>query len=145
MRCRLNISKQTCPPGSPSIPHSLSVTGYVWHTWPCILSSLVQGLGCPSHRGFSLYNSDTLVMYPFCTFGLLTPSPPFPSPSPSFPLPHGPVQPAHVHSGLSQMSLSVSMLSLLSTITSSSMIPRSNHVLFFPFYFFFFSFRHHTA
>lgn len=138
MRCRLNISKQTCPPGSPGILQSLSVTGYGWHTWPSILNCLAQGLGYPSPRGFSLYNSDILATFPFWTFGLLTPSPLLPPPSTSFPLPHGPIQPAHVLSVFSQMSLSLPMLFLLSTKTSSSTIPRSNHVLSFPFYFFFF-------
>ena len=56
-----NISKQrTWLPSSPSIPESLPVRRYVWHSPLSTLNFPAQGLDCPSPRGFSLYNPDVL-------------------------------------------------------------------------------------
>lgn len=62
-------------------------------------NSPAQGLGCP-YSGSSLYNTDVLAVSPFsylCPVDLCTGSLPLPS--------QGPAQSGHVHSGLSQMSL----------------------------------------
>jgi hypothetical protein len=70
LRCLQNIPKQTWPPGSPSIPQSLPVTEFGWHTPTSTLNSPAQGLGCPSAGG-SPYIIQTFWLPILCTFGLL--------------------------------------------------------------------------
>lgn len=55
LKCIFYISEQTWPPGSLSIPQSLSGMPY-----PPALNFLAQGLGCPSPRNSALYNPDIL-------------------------------------------------------------------------------------
>lgn len=63
LRCLLNISKLTRPPGSPSIPRSL-LQGLTAISPPSTLTSPGQGLDSPSSRGSSLYNSTILITHP---------------------------------------------------------------------------------
>lgn len=62
-RCLFNVSKQTWPSGSPSIPQSIPVTRYGWHTPPPTLNFSVQGLGFLSPRDSYLYNPDILLSF----------------------------------------------------------------------------------
>lgn len=93
LRYLFNISKQTCPPGSPSILQFLHTTEYGWQT-PSTLNSPAQRLGCPHLEGSSLNNADVFGSLPLlylCPLGLCTRGP-------------GPAQSGLVHSRLSQMS-----------------------------------------
>lgn len=60
----LTLSKQIWPPRSPSISHSLPVTGCVCHTPPSTWNSPAQELGCPSPNGSCLYKPAILVTLP---------------------------------------------------------------------------------
>lgn len=124
LRCWYNMSKRTWVPGSPSISQFLSVTGSSWLVY-CILY----------HKLFS--PEALLLIQPFCLPTLFVP---LPSgcctyfcclPSHSFHTAQS------VHSGLSQVSSSLTMLSLSSmlnlTMLKSSTIARNSHVFSFLF------------
>ena len=54
LRCLFNISKRTWLPGSPSIPQSLPVTGYDWHTAPSMPELFTPRVGFPLPQIFSI-------------------------------------------------------------------------------------------
>jgi hypothetical protein len=70
--------KQTWPPGSPRIPQFLPGI-------PCpTLNFPGQGLGCPSHKGSSLYKPNTLVSPFLCFLSLFLSLSPSLPPPPTF-------------------------------------------------------------
>lgn len=140
MEVPINISNLTLATRFFQQLQSLSVTGPPgFHTWPPYPERSSPGPGLSSPSCSSLYNTDIWAM-PTGHFYLLASYPlghcswlsPFPA---HLPL-HGPAQPGFVHSGLSQTSLPLTMLSLMSTINFLITIPRSSQ----PSFYFFFSF-----
>lgn len=116
-----HISKQTWPPGSPSTSQSLPVSGCGSQQTPLsALKPSVQGLSCSSAIGPSLYNPDILITCPSLHFWTLVLLGAAPGSHFSLPLPvslHSPAQPGHIHSALSPMSLSLTMLFYITTIS----------------------------
>lgn len=93
------------------------------------------------HRAIALYNPTISVTYPFFAFDLLVsaPSSPFSLSFTLYVFPHGPAQLGHVHSVLSQVSLShpFSMSSHLSVINSLLHCSKEQPCSFFSISFFF--------
>lgn len=103
---RYNVTYETWGPGSPSILQLLPVTGASWLAYTSLtLTSPAQraGLSLPiqsSHFGHALGPPGCCTWFFSCLLF-----------SPSLPL-HGPAQSAHFHSGLSQKSLPLAVLTL---------------------------------
>lgn len=82
----LNIPKRTWPPDCPSIPQSLPIIGYGWHTLPSTLNFSNPGaelpfpqllfLILPRHFGYLTLSSTLLAQAPPLGLQLLFPPPP---------------------------------------------------------------------